>query len=174
MSQLRNVLRGLAVDRQEPPGDIMRRMDTAIQFLNPEGGTATCAFGRVENVGDTGAAPDWRFWYTVAGHPPPLLVRADGGTSFLESAQNLLLGGLLPEEERSSARASLSAGSTLLLYTDGLVESPDEDIDRGLERLRLHAASLAREPLDVFCDELTEHPVESGRDDIAVIAVRVL
>lgn len=59
-----------------------------------------------------------------------------------------------PDASRGTARDVLPAHSTLLLYTDGLVERRDEALDGALDRLRRHAADLAREPLDTFCDEL--------------------
>lgn len=66
----------------------------------------------------------------------------------------------------------LPAHSTLLLYTDGLVERRDEALDGALDRLRRHAADLAREPLDTFCDELLIGLGADSADDIAVLAVR--
>lgn len=73
---------------------------------------------------------------------------------------------------RRTARDLLPAGSTLLLYTDGLVERRDEPLDEALDRLRRHAAELAREPLDTFCDELMIGLGADSADDIALLAVR--
>jgi hypothetical protein len=57
----------------------------------------------------------------------------------------------------------------VLLYTDGLIERRGESLDTGMTRLRQHAAALAREPLDAFCDELlTDHA-----DDVALLAARL-
>ncbi|WP_328817305.1 PP2C family protein-serine/threonine phosphatase [Nonomuraea cypriaca] len=61
MSQLRNMLRGLAMDRQEPPGDILRRMDVATELLDGEG-TATCILAHLEGP-DSGV---WSLHYSVA------------------------------------------------------------------------------------------------------------
>ncbi|SDI87416.1 Stage II sporulation protein E (SpoIIE) [Nonomuraea jiangxiensis] len=74
---------------------------------------------------------------------------------------------------RASTVATLPPGSTLLLHTDGLVEVPGERLDAGLRRMRRTAASLAREPLDVFCDELLSGLPLARRDDIAIIAVQL-
>jgi serine phosphatase RsbU (regulator of sigma subunit) len=57
-----------------------------------------------------------------------------------------------PALTRDDAIVVLPPGSTLLLYTDGLIERPGEDINRGLTRLRQHGASLAGLPLQEFCD----------------------
>ncbi|MFE6775763.1 SpoIIE family protein phosphatase [Streptomyces sp. NPDC057702] len=169
MSRTRNMLRALAVDREEPPGDILRRLDVNTLVLSPQESTTTCVLARVE--GPPGGP--WRLHYSVAGHPPPLLVTWEGAACFLDDAQGILLGGLSPQEPRASSVRELPHGCTLLLYTDGLVERPDEDLDQGLERLRRHAVALAREPLDVFCDVLLAHPAQTGRDDIAMLALRL-
>jgi PAS domain S-box-containing protein len=164
MSQLRNMLRGLAMDRKEPPGDTLRRLNMATELLYREG-TATCILARLEYGGA------WRLTYSVAGHPPPLLVTHEGEARYLEDGANLMLG-VGYDMPRTSAVAALPPRSTLLLYTDGLVEVPGEHLDTGLERLRRTAASLAREPLDTFCDKLLRMPMVC-KDDIAMIAVRL-
>ncbi|WP_461026611.1 PP2C family protein-serine/threonine phosphatase, partial [Streptomyces sparsus] len=169
MSRLRNMLRGLTVDRQAPPGDVLRRLDVSAQTLDAEEGTATCVLARVE--GPAGGAR--RLNYSVAGHPPPLLVGPDGATRFLWDGRGLLLGGPLPEQPRDSATCPLPPGGTLLLYTDGLVERPGEDLDEGLRRLAGLAASLAGVPVESFCDGLLADPAGAGRDDVAMIALRL-
>ncbi|MFF0537933.1 SpoIIE family protein phosphatase [Streptomyces coelicoflavus] len=167
MSQLRNMLRGLALDRRESTGDVLRRLDLSVQTLYLEC-TATCILGRVERE----ATGLFTFHYSVAGHPPPLLVGADGTARFLTEAQDPLLG-LVPDPHYVSAAETLPTGSTLLLYTDGLVERRDEDIDVSLERLRRHAIDAARLPLDDFCDALLATvPAADGDDDVAVVALR--
>ncbi|UBI35748.1 MULTISPECIES: SpoIIE family protein phosphatase [Streptomyces] len=169
MSRMRNMLRSLAADREEPPGDIIRRLDRATQVLDPEEGTATCALVRIEHTPDGGRQAH----YCVAGHPPPLVVDRDGGTRFLEGATSPLLGMPVPDEWRISGFEPLPPGGTLLLYTDGLVERPDEDIDEGLARLARTASGLAGADLNAFCDTLLAEPSVTGQDDICLIAVRL-
>lgn len=168
MSQVRNMLRALAVDRDEPPGDILHRLDTALETVNGES-TVTCVLGRLHRAADD----EWRLTYAVAGHLPPLLVTHDRASRFLREADNPLLGLLLSDQPWTSAVEPLPPGSTLLLYTDGLVEHRGEDLDRGLDRLRRYADTLADEPLDRFCDGLLTGMPVTGEDDIALIAVRV-
>ncbi|MFG2078533.1 SpoIIE family protein phosphatase [Nonomuraea maritima] len=167
MSQLRNMLRGLAMDRRELPGDILRRLNVISESLDHDG-TTTCVLARLDDVGEEGR----RLTYSLAGHPPPLLVTRDGAARYLEEAAEPLLGvaGDLP---RGSAVATLPPDSTLLLYTDGLVQLAGEDLDHGLERLRRRGASLAMAPLDDFCDSLLADLPEERTDDIAMIAVRL-
>lgn len=167
MSQLRNMLRGLTLDRQEPTGTILRRLDIAVQTLYTEC-TATCVLARVERP-DSGGV---RLHYSVAGHPPPLLVEADGSARFLTGARSPMLG-LVPAPEYSSAMEPLPPGSTLLLYTDGLVERRDEDLTVGLERLRHHASEAVSRPLQDFCDTLlTGQLTVDNDDDVAMLVLR--
>ncbi|MFE2376774.1 PP2C family protein-serine/threonine phosphatase [Streptomyces sp. NPDC059398] len=168
MSQTRNMLRGIACDRKEPPGKILARLDAAHQILSPQQ-TLTCIYGLVEK---TGPEESWQFHYAVAGHPAPLLVTREGETRFLTGGRGMLLG-MDPDEHRAGAIERLPPESTLLLYTDGLIERRAEGLDRGLARLRQHAAALARKPLGVFCDELLHGLVDDGNDDVAMIAVRI-
>ncbi|KAB8181273.1 SpoIIE family protein phosphatase [Microbispora catharanthi] len=167
MSQVRNMLRALAVDRDESPGDVLRRLTRALETLNGES-TATCVLTRLERD-DEGV---WRMTYSVAGHPPPLLVTGEGEGRFLQDAGNPLLG-ISHDQPWISAAQPLPPHSTLLLYTDGLVERRGEDLGEGLERLRRCAEPLAREPLGRFCDELLTGMPVTGEDDIAMIALRV-
>ena len=86
----------------------------------------------------------------------------------------MLLGtGLTPA--RTDAGLELPPRSTLVLYTDGLVESRDRSIDDGLERLRKHAASLAHRPLPAFTDlllERTRPKDDKNDDDVAILTLR--
>ncbi|MGW5433047.1 SpoIIE family protein phosphatase [Streptomyces sp. NPDC004059] len=67
-----------------------------------------------------------------------------------------------------------AARSTLLLYTDGLIERRGESLDAGLTRLRQHAAAPAREPLPAFCDELLAGLLtERYPDDVALLTLRL-
>jgi serine phosphatase RsbU (regulator of sigma subunit) len=126
--------------------------------------SATCLYGLLAEHDDG----RWRLDFSSAGHPPPLLITHDGDTRYLTGGHGLLLG-LDPDEVRPDATEVLAARSTVLLYTDGLIERRGESLDTGMTRLRQHAAALAREPLDAFCDELlTDHA-----DDVALLAARL-
>ncbi|MEU7162783.1 PP2C family protein-serine/threonine phosphatase, partial [Streptomyces chrestomyceticus] len=166
MSQLRSMLRGIAIDRQEPPEEVLRRLDVANHSLSEEA-TATCIYGLV-----TGS-PDgpWQLNHSSAGHLPPLLTTREGDTRYLDAGSGLLLG-MEPDMPRPGATDPIPAHATVLLYTDGLIERRDESLDHAMDRLRRHAADLAAEPLDVFCDELLIALSADSADDIALLAFR--
>ncbi|MFF6814178.1 SpoIIE family protein phosphatase [Streptomyces sp. NPDC012403] len=105
-----------------------------------------------------------------AGHPPPAVVRPDGGVEFWDVPVGPPLGlGGLPFE---SAELELPEGSRLVLYTDGLIEDRGHDIDVGLERLR-EALSRAGDSPEDTCRVVLEsrRPARAG-DDIALLVAR--
>ncbi|RKN40366.1 SpoIIE family protein phosphatase [Streptomyces hoynatensis] len=166
MSQLRGTLRGIAVDRQAPPDVVLRRLDMANRSLYREA-TATCIYGLVKGR----EKGPWVLEHSSAGHLPPLLTTAEGDTRYLDQGAGLLLG-MDPDASRPRASAPIPAHATVLLYTDGLIERRGESLEEALTRLRRHTAAMAREPLDVFCDELLIRLGADSVDDIAVLALR--
>lgn len=70
--------------------------------------------------------------YSSAGHPPPVLLHADGACELLDQATDPPLGARPEHVPRPQAGISYRPGDTLVLYTDGLIERRDEDIDSGL------------------------------------------
>ncbi|MEV6036524.1 SpoIIE family protein phosphatase [Nonomuraea sp. NPDC052116] len=114
----------------------------------------------------------WRLRWTNAGHPPPLLVERDGRTRFLEEGQDLLLGTGIPTV-RVDATADLPPRSTLVLYTDGLIESPTRTLDEGMSRLSRYAASMAQRPVASLGDVLIDRVRPADNDDVALLTVRI-
>ncbi|MFC4495428.1 SpoIIE family protein phosphatase [Streptomyces ovatisporus] len=168
MAQVRNMLRALAWSHQERPAAIVERLDRALLHLT-DISMATVVFAHVEGTDDG----QWLLRWTNAGHPPPLLVASDGEARFLEYGHGILLGtGMAPE--RSDAVITLPPRSTVVFYTDGLVESPGESIDVGLAKLRRSAVPLAQRPLSSFCDRLLDRVrSDDNGDDVALLAFRV-
>lgn len=165
MSKLQSMLRTLVWEHQEPPSAIMRRLDRLMHYMSIQ--TATAVYGRLEGGGGEPLAFHW----SNAGHHPPLLITADGGTRFLARGHDVLLGAG-GDWERLDAQEELPCGATLLLYTDGLVERRGEDIDRGLVRLRQQAAHFAGESPDALCDGLLSQMPDTSEDDVVLLAVR--
>ena len=168
MAQVRNMLRAFAWSHPEAaPSAVVTQLDEAVMHI-AEVPMATMILARL-TLGDDAL---WHLRWTNAGHPPPLLVTHDGQARYLDGAHGILLGTGVTRPRPDSV-AVLPPRATLLLYTDGLVESPQHSLDHGLNRLRRHAASLAHRPLDSFCDSLLDQvrPTDND-DDVAMIALR--
>jgi serine phosphatase RsbU (regulator of sigma subunit) len=113
--------------------------------------------------------------YSSAGHPPPVLVHADGRVEFLDRATDPPLDAPPDPVPRVQATTSYAEGATLALYTDGLIERRHEDIDTGLDRL---AEALRRHRTadpEALADEVLLELLPSGgaTDDTALVIVRL-
>ncbi|MEU8991373.1 SpoIIE family protein phosphatase [Streptomyces sp. NPDC048558] len=170
MAQLHGILRSLAWDHTGPPGAVVDRLDDAMPAITTVP-MATLVLAQVE--GDPHTGP-WTLHWTSAGHPPPLLLLPGGDAQYLEAGQGLVLGAPVGTAGgRPDATHPLPPGSTLLFYTDGLIEIPGSDLDTGLDRLRRHALALAHTPLDTLCDQLLARMPPGSTDDVALLALRL-
>ena len=85
-----------------------------------------------------------------------------------------LMLGVDPAAERPESVVDLPPGTTVLLYTDGLVERRGSSLDEGMARLAGHLRELAGAPLDRLCDAVLERILDgTPQDDVALVAVRV-
>ncbi|BAJ26328.1 SpoIIE family protein phosphatase [Kitasatospora setae] len=111
--------------------------------------------------------------YSSAGHPPGVLVLADGGTELLEGGRALPLAVRIGRP-RPEAAAVLPGGSTLLLYTDGLVERRREGLAEGIARAGRAVVSGAGLPTAELPDHVTARLAPAGgyEDDVAVLLYR--
>src|SRR5215217_2603342 len=170
MGQLRSVLRSYAYEGSSP-AVVLDRLDRLVQGFEMAD-LATCIYGRLLLLDDGSGM--WVF--ANAGHPPPLLRKADGTVARLDRGASALIGALSPGGARRSETAEiLPAGSLLLLYTDGLVETRDRDIDHGMNRLCAALASLGDDigPQQV-CDALIGELLGPEQDDdVALLAIQV-
>lgn len=178
MGQVRAMLRTLSWAFEEPPSVILTRLDEAMRDLRATS-LATVALARIEQTPADASAGLRRLRWSSAGHLPPLLVHPDGTAELLVGRSDLLLG-VNPGAARTDHTALLPPGSTLVLYTDGLVERRDQPLTAGLERLRTTAAHHADLPLAAFVEALLEGAGGSSYgagdghdDDVAVLAVRM-
>ncbi|WP_086723840.1 PP2C family protein-serine/threonine phosphatase [Streptomyces carpinensis] len=152
----------------------LREPDRAMEVLglyarSVEGALATTA---VEAVVDTRRR---HITYSSAGHPPPVLVRADGTSVLLDQATDPPLGARPTHVPRPQAAVPYAPGDTLVLYTDGLIERHGEDIDAGLDRLTDVLTANARLDPEPLADTLLSRFGVSGGgdDDIALVVVRL-
>lgn len=183
MGQVRGLLRGIAVHSSATPADVVRGLDHAMAALQVDT-TATAVVARIEHdpahlPGSPGDAPSAvRVRWANAGHPPPVLISPDGTPTVLEAAEGAdLLLGLDPRTDRREQTATLEAGATLILYTDGLVERRGQLLDEGIAALTDLLADLMRRdvPLEELCDALLRHLVpDNAEDDVALLAVRLV
>jgi serine phosphatase RsbU (regulator of sigma subunit) len=166
MGQLRNTLRAFLVDGLRP-SRVLERLDRMAENFGA-GDFATVVLVEVE--------PKTGFIrWSSAGQLPPLVTGSDGEPRFLEGPVSPPVGSGLPGVHIEST-ALLEPGSTLVLYTDGLVEKRTEALDRGLERLRTTVrASLsdsegACDDAQSVVDFVTERLIGPDReDDVAVL-----
>ncbi len=163
MGQARSVLRSLSVDRPEPPGQLLDRFDTVLSQLLP-GRTGTCVCARL-----TQHNGQWQALFGNAGHLPPLLI-TDGAAQYVALPEELLLGTGI-DQQRSTTRMLLPPGSTLLLYTDGLIERRDRHLNDGLAELKATADTLAAAPVEELCDELLARLASHPTDDVCLLAI---
>jgi serine phosphatase RsbU (regulator of sigma subunit) len=111
--------------------------------------------------------------YANAGHPPPVLLRADGSTEELPLADGPPLGTFV--QERVQTRVPFREGDTVLMFTDGLIERRDEDISTGQQRVLTELSGLVGADLTTVLAQLGERlPDPSRDDDVAALAVRRL
>jgi serine phosphatase RsbU (regulator of sigma subunit) len=171
MGQLRTLVRAIAVDRQEAPSAVLSRVDAAAEALGIDT-TATAVLAQILPSDTAGAR---RFRWSNAGHPPPVLIDPGGQVRILDASADLLLG-FGGHFERADHVEELPAGSTVLMFTDGLVEGRSQPFDIGMRRLVISAAPLTGLTLDQLCDQLLSvlMPPQGAEDDVALVAVRIL
>jgi serine phosphatase RsbU (regulator of sigma subunit) len=173
MGQIRSTVRTIGAETRDGPADLLRRVDGVLDTLQT-GILATTVLARLEQTGDERSSGVTRLRWSNAGHPPPVMLTADGRVQLLTAAHTDLLLGVDPDAPRRESLVTLDPGAVLLLYTDGLVERRDQDLDQGLDRLRRTLADLAGLNLDELCDELLTRMVPaSPDDDVALLAVRL-
>ncbi|MEU4424336.1 SpoIIE family protein phosphatase [Actinoplanes sp. NPDC024001] len=165
MGQLRNLVRGDAYGRDEDPGTLLTTLDRTLHGLRvPAAATAVLARIRRSRSG-------FAVSFANAGHPPPLLLLPDGRVQVWWVPPEPLLG-LPPQGPRSTAHRYVPPGSTLLLYTDGLVEDRRQLLDTGVERLSAVLRQYAGRPGDELCSRLLR-VAPTRTDDIALLLVRL-
>lgn len=171
MGQLRNMLRTLASDRGAAPSELLSRLDSVASSLGVDA-LSTCVLGIMAPI--DGPDGTWRLTWSNAGHLPPVLLHPDGSSRLLDVGGGDLMIGVDPTTPRRDHRAVLEPGDTVILITDGLVETRGASLDEGLARLQCRVATAVHRPLDELCDELVAASIDTtNSDDIAAIAVRV-
>ncbi|WP_338104884.1 PP2C family protein-serine/threonine phosphatase [Modestobacter muralis] len=171
MGQLRGLLRALAYDNDEPLAATLTRTEHAARGLAVTA-LATVLLARVERRPDVPVLGTRTLRWTNAGHPAPVVLSPDGTSRVLDTRPDLMLG-VDPDARRTEHSIELPDDSTVLLFTDGLVERRGSDLDEGTARLRAALGDLGGVPLDELCDTLLARLVPDDRaDDVALVALR--
>ena len=165
MGQLRATARAYA-SAQRPPADVLRQLDIAVGGLE-QGYITTALFGVLDPA--TGVLT-----VASAGHLPPLCVDARGTASYLTVEPGPPLGA--GPANYPQLVTTLEQGSTLMLFTDGLVENRLTPVDVGMERLRVALGGLTDGDPEMACERALVAMAgdRAGRaydDDTALLAV---
>lgn len=171
MSQIRGLVRAIAYDHDGTPADVLRRVDDAVQGLSlGVDALSTVIVARIEQASDEHEVRTLR--WSSAGHPPPVVVRADGGVEMLWRRNDLPLG-LGSGRPRTDHTIEITPGDTFMLYTDGLVEQRQAALPERLEELTHALAGSHERDLEHLADAVLARMVPTAADDdIAIVAVR--
>ncbi|MFI0963209.1 SpoIIE family protein phosphatase [Streptomyces sp. NPDC021080] len=169
MGQLRTTAQTLA-GLDLPPQEVLHHLDEQAQRLGTDR-MATCLYAVYDPVSH-------RITIANAGHPPPVLLHLGGRAEVLRVPPGAPIG--VGGVDFEAVELDAPAGATLLLYTDGLVESRLRDVWTGIEQLREKLAAVAAltgpdhpPPLEALCDEVLDMLGPGDRDDdIALLAAR--
>ncbi|MFF7052658.1 PP2C family protein-serine/threonine phosphatase [Streptomyces griseorubiginosus] len=166
MGQLRSALSAASRVAEGPAQalDVLGRYANVVE--GAESATAVTTFIDLEHGTIT---------YSSAGHPPPMLVHADGRVECLDKATDPPLDARPDPIPRPQATTTFSAGATLALYTDGLVERRQEDVDIGLARLADSLTRHREEDPETLADAVLAEllPTSGATDDTALVIVRL-
>ncbi|MEW2079963.1 SpoIIE family protein phosphatase [Streptomyces sp. NPDC013433] len=169
MGQLRTTAQTLA-GLDLPPQEVLHHLDEQAQRLGADR-MATCLYAVYDPVSH-------RITIANAGHPPPILLHMGGLAEVLRVPAGAPIG--VGGVDFEAVEIDAPAGATLLLYTDGLVESRLRDMWTGVEQLREKLQAIARltgpdhpPPLEALCEEVLNILGPGDRDDdIALLAAR--
>lgn len=165
MGQLRSSLASYLLDGHGPAAALERLDRFAARIPGAQGSTCVCA------------TLDWltgELRYARAGHVPVLLVGPDGA-EYLEQGAGTVLA-VLGRPVYVEGTVTIAPGTSVLLYTDGLVERRGEVIDDGLERLAVAAAAHRHADPDTLADGVVADALGDTppRDDVALVVVRLM
>ncbi|WP_433505882.1 SpoIIE family protein phosphatase [Pseudonocardia halophobica] len=168
MGQVRSMLRQAAWDHPaDPPSAVLRSFEAANHGLRLDAeGTAVLA--RLTET-DDGA---WNLTWTNAGHPPPILLLPDGTAELLHDHDALFGFELTSGTGRTDHHRDIPPGSTLFLYTDGLVEHRGSDLDAGTDALLSLLRHLHDRPVQELVDLTVDTLAPDAPDDVVAFAIR--
>jgi GAF domain-containing protein/anti-sigma regulatory factor (Ser/Thr protein kinase) len=167
MGQVRSAIRAYAVAGQSP-SEVLSSLDHFFDAL-VEDRVVTVVVGTINpKLGTIRLAN--------AGHPSPLIVRADGTATFASTQSSLLIAAGLGGPDRPAHDLTLHPGDSLVMYSDGLIERRGELITVGMKRLADTATevALAGWPTQPAAELATRLGEDERADDVVVLALRYL
>lgn len=166
VGRLRSALRAYALEGH-PPARVVEQLNRLIWTEEEDSQMATLIYVVVDPNAGT-------LHWVNAGHPPPLLLTDARLPQFLEGNSSVPLG-VLPFPEFQEVSVPIDGDSTVVLYTDGLVERPGEHIDTGLDRLADVVRGATNDPQQL-CDRLLAElvPEVGAPDDVALLTLRTI
>ena len=168
MGQVRSMLRQAAWDHPGgPPSLILTAFETADLGLD----LAAAGSAVVAHLTRTGTGW-WTMRWTNAGHPPPILLLPDGTSELLADHDPLFGFRSTARFPRRDLQRDIVPGTTLFLYTDGLVERRDHDIDDGIEVLLAVLDEVRDRPTQEIVDVTMGRLAVDAADDVVAFAIR--
>jgi serine phosphatase RsbU (regulator of sigma subunit) len=164
MGQLRTATRTLAT-LDLAPAEILTRLDQITTDLTGTETSATCIYSAYDPAAGTCDI-------ARAGHPLPALARLGHQTTFPHLPPGLPLGTGLADAHYQATRLHLPPGSTLLFYTDGLLENRATDMTTSMAHLARTLTTLTALPVTDACDTLLATLAPNPADDIAILMAR--
>ncbi|MFF9126428.1 PP2C family protein-serine/threonine phosphatase [Streptomyces sp. NPDC014889] len=165
MASTRNMLRALLFTLRTPPSAVLAQLDRTLEAITDNPVTTT-SLARIEPAGAA-----WRLHWSSAGHVPPLLIAPGGRAEYLFTEPGLPLN-VDVGQPRPDHTHPLPPDTTVVFFTDGLIEHPDHPIDESLNELAELATSYAALPLQDFVRALADHHPSDAHDDMAILALR--
>jgi PAS domain S-box-containing protein len=164
MGQLRASARALLLTGAEP-ATLLEQLDSVAAFI-PDAFCTTVFVAILDTLSET-------LIYSSAGHVPGVLAAPESRPQLLTDARSVPLA-VQRDDPRPQAVAALGARSTLLLYTDGLVERRDEPIDAGIARVTKVLTQTIELPVDAVADAMLDKlaPAAGYDDDVAIVLYR--
>jgi serine phosphatase RsbU (regulator of sigma subunit) len=165
MTRYRNGLKALLASGHRP-GEALSMLNRTATSEHPtaDDGFATVICMCFDPVAHT-------LTWARAGHPFPMLRQPDGTVVALRTLSDPPLG-VKPDHQYSEDQTPIAVGSTLVLYSDGLIERRGEDIDTSTDRLVAEMAVAPTEPAELVRHLLDRLPAAPATDDAAVLVVR--
>jgi phosphoserine phosphatase RsbU/P len=161
MGRLRSALRAYAIE-SDTPSEALTRLDRKFTHFEPNE-MATILYLTV-------AQDLQRITVSSTGHPPPVIAHPDGATHVLDCSPSAPIGAHVPTT-RVDVECPLRPGTTVVCYTDGLIERRREPLNVGLQRLR---NAVFAGPPDAVCAKIMTEMIGSQvvQDDTALLAFR--